>query len=367
MPHKKPEILYSRLRSSLNDRENTITIYVEGRKNPSETFKLTQTLTDLSKQDKKHLIETYKGIFFRAYNAEPWEEIHRQFVVKSTELRSHIHIILQNKQDLQPDEYAINQIGKHHINFLMELEKNPNANLGRVAWISRNIFELFLWLSYITSSPENAKAFVGYVILDQQEILEGFANYGEEPTKAPGYQKQYESQLKRYKEFAQNYGTTIPRGQLKTKTLADMAHERFSNKEHTENVKADWIGFYRLSSKFVHPSPHFISGDIPEKSIVSDKHVMLFRVLAYSKQMLELYREGIASKKPEETDTVNVRFLEELEEKAWYELSQGRLGEFAKCAHQWHKTSQTTLTSPDGPFYHLMTIAVLKSQGKYAK
>jgi PAB1-binding protein PBP1 len=63
-PHKKPEISFNRLRAIPNEQNNTITIRVDGRKNPTETYQITQTFSVLSYDEKKELLEVYKRSFF---------------------------------------------------------------------------------------------------------------------------------------------------------------------------------------------------------------------------------------------------------------------------------------------------------------
>ena len=112
-------------------------------------------------------------------------------------------------------------------------------DLHAFAWRVRNIFEGFLLLEYTTKSAQNAKIFVAQKIADEITILEGVLSL--DPTSQPD-----NTEITRRKDKA----TAV----LAKHGINKASPWRVDFLAAQTNHSSEYGAFYKLYSKYVHPS-----------------------------------------------------------------------------------------------------------------
>jgi hypothetical protein len=107
------------------------------------------------------------------------------------------------------------------------------------AWRTRNILEGFLLLKHSVSSPKNAEIFLAQRIGDEQTILEGILGLAHE---ASGDATPIKDRVAKCKAVLAKHGFSKA-SPWRVDQLADAV-----------GMKEDYAAFYKLYSKYVHPS-----------------------------------------------------------------------------------------------------------------
>jgi hypothetical protein len=133
-----------------------------------------------------------------------------------------------------------------------ETEVVPSAlrnDIKLFAWRTRNIFESFLLLKHCMASPENAEQFCAQCIGDEKTILEGFLSLAHEDScdLTP-----FRARIAKAKDILEKYGFNKA-SSWRIDLLADAV-----------GIKDDYAAFYKLYSKYVHPSSWVIIADRSE-------------------------------------------------------------------------------------------------------
>ena len=131
-----------------------------------------------------------------------------------------------------------------------------------IAWAARNVYELKLLLDYILESEQNVQSLINQPLKDHKEILEGMVGL---------YNQTETEELKAsIKEFETLLGA-LPEAEDVPKNAYTLA--KISGAIEYHNT------FYKMFSKYVHPSPWLLFG--PEEVINSDN---IKRGLVYTAQ-----------------------------------------------------------------------------------
>jgi hypothetical protein len=123
------------------------------------------------------------------------------------------------------------------------------ADLTHLALISRNILELEIIFSFVSTSSENRKLFLDDVILDEFQIREAVAGLGFDRTDANVIRRQDEALQRLRKEKTERSITR--RGPM---TAAEMARQ-ISNERNEEYRRLN-----RFFSKVIHPTAYLLLG-----------------------------------------------------------------------------------------------------------
>lgn len=112
-----------------------------------------------------------------------------------------------------------------------------------VAISARNLFECYLIIAYIIKDPSKAKEFISQKAYEELEINEGFLSLKTAKTSETSL-KQIQDRMDYIKELMKNNGLTPSRSW----TVNHLAAQT--------NNKPEYKAFFRLYSKYVHPSSH---------------------------------------------------------------------------------------------------------------
>jgi hypothetical protein len=120
-----------------------------------------------------------------------------------------------------------------------------------IAWITRNLFECYLLCEYLATDPTKAKEFVMQKASDELDINEGLITLAEPGTTSSNLQliqdrnDHIRTTLNKHSSQGINHWTV--------RTLAERA-----------NKKEEYKAFFKLYSKYVHPSSWLINGKSEE-------------------------------------------------------------------------------------------------------
>ncbi len=133
-----------------------------------------------------------------------------------------------------------------------EAEEAPSALRGDIklfAWRTRNILESFFLLRHCMASSQNAEQFCAQRISDERTILEGFLSLTNESTTDT---TPVRDRIAKANVVLKKFGFTKA-SPWRIDALADAV-----------GMKDDYVAFYKLYSKYVHPSSWIIVADRDE-------------------------------------------------------------------------------------------------------
>jgi hypothetical protein len=115
----------------------------------------------------------------------------------------------------------------------------------KYAWPARIIYELLLYTKFVLSDENNFLSFSKQVLIDEKELIEGIESLFKEEEKTPSMRASKQSIQKRLEDYKGI--RNLPRNY---KEIADDV-----------GLSKDYTAFYKLFSKFVHPSPWLLMGN----------------------------------------------------------------------------------------------------------
>lgn len=164
----------------------------------------------------------------------------------------------------------------HFSSTLLErLIKYLEDSIEMNAWIARNLFECYLISVYITSEPERAKEFLLQKANDELEIFEGILTlnkFANTKTNANPIRERMDfinNTLDEYNLIARSHWTV---GMLAKKT---------GNKE-------EYDAFFKLYSKYVHPSSWLINAQVNDSDNPVLRNVFLLQSQFYTTYLLKV-------------------------------------------------------------------------------
>jgi hypothetical protein len=150
------------------------------------------------------------------------------------------------------------------------------------AWRTRNIFEGFLLLKFTLSSQKNAEVFCAQRISDEKMILEGLLSFfpelsGDDVTFLKDRVAKCKAVLQKY-----NFEKVSP--------------WRIDKLAENVGMKDDYAAFYKLYSKYVHPSSWIIMTDADEYDNHHYWEVFILNAQLYSNYCCGAAEEFLASR-----------------------------------------------------------------------
>lgn len=143
------------------------------------------------------------------------------------------------------------------------------------AWTARNLFECYLIASYIISDISNAKEFLAQKATDELEIYESLLTL-----KHSGTTKDAEKPVLERMEHIRNT--------MKKHSLAKLNHWTVSRLAKQTGNKEEYDVFFKLYSKYVHPSSWLINGEKSEFDNQTYRNVFLIQAQYYISCLLKI-------------------------------------------------------------------------------
>jgi hypothetical protein len=143
---------------------------------------------------------------------------------------------------------------------------------------ARNLFECYLLIAYINSDPSKAKEFLSQKAYDELEINEGFlslktANTSETSIKLIRDRMDYIKELMKKNGF-------IPSRHWTVSSLAQQT-----------NNKVEYEAFFKLYSKYVHPSSWIVNSFNNEYDNPIFRNIFLLQGQLYASRIIKLISE----------------------------------------------------------------------------
>lgn len=120
-----------------------------------------------------------------------------------------------------------------------------------IAISARNLFECYLLIAFILSDPSKAKVFVGQKASEELEINEGFLSLTK-PSTPEATIKSIQDRMTYIKELMKNHEIPIE----KHWTVSFLAKQT--------NNKDEYEAFFKLYSKYIHPSSWILNSQATE-------------------------------------------------------------------------------------------------------
>lgn len=146
------------------------------------------------------------------------------------------------------------------------------------AWAARNLFEIYLLCVYIIQDESRARQFVSQKAVDELQINEGFMSLcrnSNDPS-LPHVRERNE----RIKRALEKHSMDVSLRPWSVKFLA----------EKTEN-QVEYEAFFKLYSKYVHPSAWVILGDPTETDTPTLNNVFLVQAQFYAEMILKIAQD----------------------------------------------------------------------------
>lgn len=189
------------------------------------------------------------------------------FGVKFAELTELLDFISKgNNSENDYRRFVDSNILQRAIKELQRIGKNTLDNEA-VAHASRNMFELNIIYRHTRMSDENLKDWLGNKFQDEIEILEGILKLSENP--GSDHELILQERIRHIRATAQKHQIKLSR-QLTTKTIAAKV-----------GLIDEYDGFFKLYSKFVHPTSWLINSKNDKVSSFEYKTILLVQFQTY--------------------------------------------------------------------------------------
>lgn len=173
------------------------------------------------------------------------DDLRKELSLIQAELDKEIAKIYRNKE-IGFQVVALRGLCNYTVVLFERLIANQNAPIEFIAILARNLFECYLLISYIIEEPSSAKEFIGQKAYDELAINEGFL-----ALKTPAS----EGSIKIVQE-RMDYIQAL----MESAELAPSKHWTVGYLAQKTNNKIEYDAFFKLFSKYVHPSSWLVNG-----------------------------------------------------------------------------------------------------------
>ncbi len=202
-----------------------------------------------------------------------------------------VRLIIDQAQQIAPDDKddVVSEIIRRtslyaalQLRMMIDLYDHP---IECIAWISRNLFEMNLIIEYSLKFPDKAKDFGLQKGSDEKEILEGVLSLdaGGSRDNVITLQERISHINNVLKKYGKNDSKHFP-----VKGMADQV-----------GMEDDYNAFFKLYSKYVHPTSWLIFATEEEKANETYKNTFLIQAQYYSSRILKIcedYKKKNANK-----------------------------------------------------------------------
>jgi hypothetical protein len=155
------------------------------------------------------------------------------------------------------------------------LETNQNAPIEYLAISARNLFECYLLIAYVIDEPSRAKEFISQKAFEELEINEGFLSLKTKTTS--------ETSLKMIHD-RMDYIKKL----MKSAELTPSKHWNVSYLALQTNNKLEYDAFFKLYSKYVHPSSWIVNSHNFEYDNPVFKNIFYSQGHIFTKRIVKL-------------------------------------------------------------------------------
>lgn len=148
---------------------------------------------------------------------------------------------LNKKNETDYFLFALRGLVRYTTRLFKRLTTEQNIPIDYIAFTARNLFECYLLVEFILKYPSKAKDFISQKPQEELEINEGFLSLKTENTSETAI-KMIHDRINYIKKLTKDYELTPTR------------HWSVSHLALKTNNKLEYDAFFKLYSKYVHPS-----------------------------------------------------------------------------------------------------------------
>jgi Family of unknown function (DUF5677) len=185
-------------------------------------------------------------------------------------------IDVQNKDDYLG--FALNGLVRYSSIQVLRLVELYEGSIESHAWIARNLFEGYLLCAYIREDASRARQFVSQKGVDELQINEGFMTLCQDQSE-PSLQVVRERN-DRIKWALNKHATPVSQRPWRVEFLA----------KQTGN-QGEYEAFFKLYSKYVHPSSWLIFGEPNETDTPVLANIFLIQAQYYAALILKIAQD----------------------------------------------------------------------------
>ncbi|SHF84479.1 hypothetical protein SAMN05444377_1244 [Flavobacterium fontis] len=171
--------------------------------------------------------------------------------------------------------FALRGLSSYTSVLFNRLIANQNMPIEHLAFTARNLFECYLLIAYIIDEPIKAKEFISQKAFEELEINEGFLCLTTETTS--------ESSIKTIRD-RMNYINEV----MKSAELTPTKYWSVSNLAVKTNNKIEYDAFFKLYSKYVHPSSWIVNSHSFEYDNPVFKSIFYSQGHIFTKRIIKL-------------------------------------------------------------------------------
>lgn len=155
------------------------------------------------------------------------------------------------------------------------LISNQNAPIEHIAISARNLFECYLLVAYVVDEPSRAKEFISQKAFEELEINEGFLSLTTKTTSETSI-KMIHDKMDYIKKL------------MKSAELTPSRHWNVSYLASQTNNKIEYDAFFKLYSKYVHPSSWIVNSHNYEYDNIVFKNIFFSQGQIFTKRIVKL-------------------------------------------------------------------------------
>jgi len=152
---------------------------------------------------------------------------------------------------------------------------NPNVPIEHTAISARNLFECYLLVAYIVDDPSKAKEFISQKAFDELEINESFLSLTTTNTS--------ETSIKMIQERIDYIKKVMESAELTPSKYWNVGHLALLT-----NNKLEYDAFFKLYSKYIHPSSWIVNSPEHEYDNPVFKNIFFLQGQMYTERIVKL-------------------------------------------------------------------------------
>ncbi len=178
--------------------------------------------------------------------------------------------------------FSLQRLAMYAQRQVQQLASLYNGPIELHGWIARNLFETYLLCEYILRDASRAKVFIAQKGVDELQIAEGLLSLSENPN---------DPSAEPVKERIDHIRRTLAKH-----GLAESPHWSASMLAKDAGCREDYEAFFKLYSKYVHPSSWTINAEPNEIDNPTIRNIFIVRAQYNAGRILGLITEYSASR-----------------------------------------------------------------------
>lgn len=182
-------------------------------------------------------------------------------------------LLINNETDYRV--VALRGLSNYTLVLFDRLMANQNTPIETIAISARNLFECYLLIAYVIDEPSRAKEFIGQKAFDELEINEGFLSLTNTTT--------HETYVRIIQDRMSYIKKLMESAELKPSRYWTVNHLAIQT-----NNKIEYDTFFKLYSKYIHPSSWIVNSHDYERDNPVFKNIFFSQGQIFTKRIVNL-------------------------------------------------------------------------------